>query len=510
MRWRVGGVELLGWESLVRNRLSGFLLTESMRPMLTNSVKAPRPPPPATQFTPQPNANPNLNPTTPTTITTTPQPQRTPHPHPTTRTPTPTPDSPKRGQADPVAYIMLRGKAMGNKVGDMVELMTDVLTTARLDDKVRRGGGGLIMSHRCGVGVRVGAGVGVGGGAAVSWVFQCTAEGAPQQLQKQEERQHPHPPPPHRESHHRKPHHRKSHHRKPHHRKSHHRKSPHRKSQPQARFTQMVLETKAGLESGIIGSGHRFAGSRLAAQRSTAGWVGEAMGGLSYLEYIRGLAKRVEGDWDGVQVGGGCGWVGLLCVGWGGVGWEEGVGGGGGGAREGGRVSQSGCLVVGLPLPPRYLLWYSSHQAVHQQHLQPVTTLASCQHPLTPSTNTPPATHTHQQLTSCTHPPPPPHPPTQTGRPREDPLPPAAAPRHPHQRNRRRARAVRRGAPRVRPAGCAAVDQRQGGELGGARDEAGERSDRGTYAGAGAVCCVLWCVPCCPVLCCGVVCCAVG
>ncbi len=51
-----------------------------------------------------------------------------------------------------------------------------------------------------------------------------------------------------------------------------------------------------------MGSGHRFASSRLAAQRSVAGWMGEQMGGLSYLEYIRGLAKRVEGEWEGVQV----------------------------------------------------------------------------------------------------------------------------------------------------------------------------------------------------------------
>lgn len=56
----------------------------------------------------------------------------------------------------------------------------------------------------------------------------------------------------------------------------------------------------------------RFAGSRLAAQRSVAGWVGEAMGGLSYLEYIRGLAKRVEEDWQGVQVSGMHGLAGLL------------------------------------------------------------------------------------------------------------------------------------------------------------------------------------------------------
>ena len=52
---------------------------------------------------------------------------------------------------------------------------------------------------------------------------------------------------------------------------------------------------------GIIGSGHRFAASRLSGQRSIAGYVGEVMGGLSYLEYIRELAKRVESNWEGVQ-----------------------------------------------------------------------------------------------------------------------------------------------------------------------------------------------------------------
>jgi len=111
--------------------------------------------------------------------------------------------SPKRGEEQPIAKLMIRGKAMGDKSGDMFELMRDILLTARLDDK--------------------------------------------------------------------------------------------------ARFTQMVAETKAGLESGIIGSGHRFAASRLSGQRSIAGYVGEVMGGLSYLEYIRELAKRVESNWEGVQ-----------------------------------------------------------------------------------------------------------------------------------------------------------------------------------------------------------------
>lgn len=64
---------------------------------------------------------------------------------------------------------------------------------------------------------------------------------------------------------------------------------------------QMVLETRSALESGVQGSGHSFAATRLDAQRSIAGWVAEQTGGLSYLESIRQLAKRVDDDWEGVQ-----------------------------------------------------------------------------------------------------------------------------------------------------------------------------------------------------------------
>lgn len=108
-----------------------------------------------------------------------------------------------KGKPDPVALIMVRGKAMSDKTGDLLSLMRDVLLTAKLDDRER--------------------------------------------------------------------------------------------------FKQMVLETKAGLESGIVGSGHSFAMKRLNAQRTRAGWMGEIMGGLSYLEFIRGLVKRVEGEWDSVK-----------------------------------------------------------------------------------------------------------------------------------------------------------------------------------------------------------------
>lgn len=64
---------------------------------------------------------------------------------------------------------------------------------------------------------------------------------------------------------------------------------------------QMVLETKSSLEAGIVGAGHSYAGSRLDAQRNVAGWVNEQMGGVSYLDYIRGLVQRVDSDWEGVQ-----------------------------------------------------------------------------------------------------------------------------------------------------------------------------------------------------------------
>ena len=62
----------------------------------------------------------------------------------------------------------------------------------------------------------------------------------------------------------------------------------------------MVLETRAGLEAGIVGAGHRFTARRLDAQRSVAGWAQEAMGGLAYLDFIRALAHRVDAEWDAV------------------------------------------------------------------------------------------------------------------------------------------------------------------------------------------------------------------
>lgn len=43
----------------------------------------------------------------------------------------------KRGQVEPQAYLMVRGKVTASKAPDMLDLMRDILLTARLDDKER-------------------------------------------------------------------------------------------------------------------------------------------------------------------------------------------------------------------------------------------------------------------------------------------------------------------------------------------------------------------------------------
>jgi hypothetical protein len=66
------------------------------------------------------------------------------------------------------------------------------------------------------------------------------------------------------------------------------------------RFTQMVLEEKASMESGLLFGGHQVAASRIAAAFDDAGWANEQMGGVSGLLSIRALAERLHSDWAGV------------------------------------------------------------------------------------------------------------------------------------------------------------------------------------------------------------------
>ena len=67
------------------------------------------------------------------------------------------------------------------------------------------------------------------------------------------------------------------------------------------RFRQMVLETKASKEAGLVPSGHSYVNSRLRSRFNEAYWVNEQFGGLTSLFTVRELAKELEEDWPGVH-----------------------------------------------------------------------------------------------------------------------------------------------------------------------------------------------------------------
>ncbi|MEB2288948.1 MAG: insulinase family protein [Anaerolineae bacterium] len=67
------------------------------------------------------------------------------------------------------------------------------------------------------------------------------------------------------------------------------------------RFRQIVLEEKAAQEAGLVPAGHRVVRSRLQAHFSEADWAAEQMGGVSYLFFLRDLARRIDADWPAVQ-----------------------------------------------------------------------------------------------------------------------------------------------------------------------------------------------------------------
>ncbi len=66
------------------------------------------------------------------------------------------------------------------------------------------------------------------------------------------------------------------------------------------RFRQLVLQSKAGKEAGLIPAGHMVANARLRSRFDEAGWLSEQMSGLNYLFTLRQLAQEVEQDWPGV------------------------------------------------------------------------------------------------------------------------------------------------------------------------------------------------------------------
>jgi len=66
------------------------------------------------------------------------------------------------------------------------------------------------------------------------------------------------------------------------------------------RLKQIVLEEKAGLEAGLVPSGHVFVNQRLRAQFGEAGWAQDQMSGIGYLFALRDLEKTIDKKWDSV------------------------------------------------------------------------------------------------------------------------------------------------------------------------------------------------------------------
>lgn len=66
------------------------------------------------------------------------------------------------------------------------------------------------------------------------------------------------------------------------------------------RIVQLLLEERAGIESGIAGSGHSVAMGRLSAMFRKSCANDEYMGGLEFLGAVRSLIARAESDWDSV------------------------------------------------------------------------------------------------------------------------------------------------------------------------------------------------------------------
>ncbi|GAB2222516.1 hypothetical protein Droror1_Dr00016634 [Drosera rotundifolia] len=65
----------------------------------------------------------------------------------------------------------------------------------------------------------------------------------------------------------------------------------------QQRFKQFVSQSKARMENRLRGSGHSVAAARMDAKLNVAGWISEQMGGISYLDFLRDLEKKVDQDW---------------------------------------------------------------------------------------------------------------------------------------------------------------------------------------------------------------------
>jgi presequence protease len=66
------------------------------------------------------------------------------------------------------------------------------------------------------------------------------------------------------------------------------------------RMRQIVLKKKAGMEAGLVPRGNAVVGTRLGARFTETGWLDEQTSGISYLFFLRELARQIEQDWPAV------------------------------------------------------------------------------------------------------------------------------------------------------------------------------------------------------------------
>ena len=67
------------------------------------------------------------------------------------------------------------------------------------------------------------------------------------------------------------------------------------------RAIEILKESVSRMESSLVGAGHQYADTRLAARLTAAGAVTEAMGGVSAFEALKSTLAQAESDWPSVR-----------------------------------------------------------------------------------------------------------------------------------------------------------------------------------------------------------------
>eukprot|EP00566_Odontella_aurita_P036387 CAMPEP_0113595386 /NCGR_PEP_ID=MMETSP0015_2-20120614/39674_1 /TAXON_ID=2838 /ORGANISM="Odontella" /LENGTH=1132 /DNA_ID=CAMNT_0000502629 /DNA_START=33 /DNA_END=3431 /DNA_ORIENTATION=- /assembly_acc=CAM_ASM_000160 len=66
------------------------------------------------------------------------------------------------------------------------------------------------------------------------------------------------------------------------------------------KIVEILRETKTRMESSVQSAGHSYANTRLASRYTPSGYIGEKMGGITYLDTVKELLDAAENDWPSV------------------------------------------------------------------------------------------------------------------------------------------------------------------------------------------------------------------